>query len=95
MSEIKVNFGSLEAGQAGILKAHASLVASLDDLESNLQPMLQTWDGEAREAYFQCKQQWDAAAAQMATTLQQIGQAVGTAQANYQGAENAAKNTWA
>lgn len=94
MSEIKVNFGSLEAGQAGIASTHGKLVTTLDELESNLQPMLQTWDGQAREAYFQCKQEWDNAAAQMATTLQQIGSAVGTANENYNQAERTATNTW-
>jgi 6 kDa early secretory antigenic target len=94
MSEIKVNFGSLGAGAAGIGSTHAKLVSTLDDLEANLQPMLQTWDGQAREAYYQCKKEWDAAAAQMATTLQQIGQAVSTANENYQAAEKAATNNW-
>lgn len=94
MSEIKVNFGSLEAGQAGIKNTHGQLVTTLDELESNLQPMLQTWDGQAREAYYQCKQEWDNAAAQMAQTLEQIGTAVGTAQQNYRQAETTATNTW-
>jgi len=94
MSEIRVNFGALEAGRAGIMATHAALVASLDDLEANLQPMLQSWEGEAREAYFQCKQQWDSAAAQMSATLSQIGTAVGTANENYGAAEKAATNTW-
>ncbi|KQY56339.1 MULTISPECIES: WXG100 family type VII secretion target [unclassified Nocardioides] len=94
MSEIKVNFGSLEAGKAGIQKTHGQLVSTLDDLEANLQPMLQTWDGAAREAYYQCKQEWDNAAAQMATTLGQIGTLVGSAQENYQQAEGTATNMW-
>lgn len=42
MSEIKVNFGSLEAGQAGIKNTHGQLVSTLDEFEANLQPMLQT-----------------------------------------------------
>lgn len=94
MSEIRVNFGSLEAGRAGIMKSHGELVSTLDDLEANLQPMLQTWDGEAREAYFRCKQEWDTAAAAMAQTLSQIGSAVGTANENYGAAERAATQTW-
>lgn len=94
MSEIKVNFGSLEAGRAGIAKTHGQLVSTLDDLEANLQSMLQTWDGQAREAYYQCKSEWDSAAAAMAQTLNQIGTAVGNANENYGAAEKAATNTW-
>jgi len=94
MSEIRVNFGSLEGGQAGIMSTHGQLVGTLDDLEANLQPMLSTWDGEAREAYYRCKQEWDSAAEQMSTTLQQIGQLVGNAHQNYTSAEKAATNTW-
>jgi len=94
MSEIKVNFGALEAGQAGIAKTHGELVATLDELEANLQPMLATWDGDAREAYYQCKKEWDSAAEQMNTTLGQIGQLVGTANQNYRQAETTATNNW-
>jgi early secretory antigenic target protein ESAT-6 len=95
MSEIRVNFGSLEGGQAGIMATHGTLVSTLDDLEANLQPMLSTWDGEAREAYFRCKQEWDSAAEAMSQTLQQIGQLVGNAHQNYTAAERSATNNWA
>lgn len=94
MSEIKVNFGSLEAGQAGIMKTHGNLKATLEQLEADLQPMLQTWDGTAREAYYQCKKEWDSAAEQMAQTLAQIGTTVGNAHSNYTQAEQTATNTW-
>lgn len=94
MGEINVNFGSLETGAAGIMTTHGRLVTTLDELEANLQPMLQSWTGEAREAYYACKQQWDSAAEAMSTTLQQIGSLVGTAQTNYQQAENSARGNW-
>lgn len=94
MSEIRVNFGALSEGQAGILATHKQMEESLSTLESQLQAMLQTWDGEAREAYYASKQQWDSAAQKMAVTLQQIGNLVGTANENYGAAERAARNTW-
>jgi WXG100 family type VII secretion target len=57
--------------------------------------MIQTWTGQAQEAYLQCKTEWDQAAANLATVLNSIGQAVGTAHDNYRAAENTAKGNWA
>lgn len=94
MGEIRVNFGALGEGQSSIMATHSQLVTTLDDLEANLQPMLETWDGAARDAYFQCKTQWDSAAAEMAQTLSQIAGAVGTANENYNAAETANTNAW-
>ena len=91
---IKVSFGALEAARAGIKTNHANLVGTLSDLRSNLDAMVSTWDGDAQTAYTACRQNWEAAAEAMAVLLERIGTAVGTANENYQGAENAVRNTW-
>ncbi|GAB2463485.1 WXG100 family type VII secretion target [Jatrophihabitans fulvus] len=94
MSEIKVNFGALEAGEQGIRANYAKLTATLDQLESGLNPMIQSWSGSAQESYLQCKKQWDDAALALSQVLNNIGQAVGQANQNYQAAEHAAKSNW-
>lgn len=94
MGEISIKFESLAAGEQGIRNNYAKLTATLDELESGLQPMLATWSGQAQESYLQCKKQWDEAAAALSQVLNNIGQAVGQANQNYQAAENAAKANW-
>jgi len=95
MSEMRVDFGALSGGAAGIASTYRSLQGTLDNLESQLAPMVSTWTGDAREAYFMQKKKWDDASAAMATLLQQMGQAVDQAHGNYQAAENSNKNLWA
>jgi 6 kDa early secretory antigenic target len=94
MGEINVRFDSLLQGQAGIAQTYSRLTSTLEELEQRLNPMIQTWTGQAQESYLQCKKQWDEAAANLATVLNTIGQAVGTAHENYRAAENAARSNW-
>ena len=95
MSEIKVQFESLASGEQGIRNNYAKLTATLDQLESDLQPMINSWSGQAQESYMACKKQWDEAAQALSQVLNNIGQAVGQANQNYQSAENAARGNWA
>jgi WXG100 family type VII secretion target len=94
MGEIHVDFGSLQAGEAGIRNNYAKLTGTLDQLESGLQPMISSWSGAAQESYLQCKKQWDDASGALAQILSNIGSAVGQAHENYVAAENAARNNW-
>lgn len=94
MSEIHVQFESLASGQEGINRGYTTLVQTLEQLESDLAPMISSWSGAAQENYLQCKKQWDDASQALAQVLQQIGQAVGTAHDNYSAAEQAAQANW-
>jgi early secretory antigenic target protein ESAT-6 len=94
MNEIGVNFEALQTGQAGIQKTYTSLQATLDQLETDLKPMIETWTGAAQEAYLTNKQQWDQGAASLAQVLQNVGRAVGDAHENYQTTHNATKQIW-
>jgi 6 kDa early secretory antigenic target len=95
MGEIHVQFESLQSGEQGIRNNYAKLTATLEQLESDLQPMISTWTGSAQESYLACKKQWDDAAMALSQVLSSIGQAVGQAHENYTAAENAARNNWA
>ena len=95
MGDIQVNFGALLQGQAGIAQTYSRLTSTLEQLESDLNPMISTWTGSAQESYMQCKKQWDEAAANLASVLNSIGRAVGDAHENYRAAENAAQQNWA
>jgi WXG100 family type VII secretion target len=94
MGEIHVQFESLASGQEGINRSYQQLTGTLEQLESDLAPMIQSWNGAAQESYLQCKKQWDDAAQGLAQVLNTIGQAVGSAHDNYQSAERAAQSNW-
>ena len=92
--EVHVKFESLAAGASGILSTHKALEGTLQNLEAELGPMVNSWTGDARDAYFQQKRKWEEASAAMAVILQQMGQAVEQAHSNYTSAESANKNIW-
>jgi|SRR5882757_7657241 len=94
MSEIHVNFNSLLQGQAGITQTYGKLTGTLEQLETDLGPMIRTWSGSAQEAYIACKTAWDKAATDLATVLNSIGSSVGDAHDNYRAAETSALGNW-
>ena len=97
MGEIHVQFESLQAGQQGIQNNYAKLTATLEQLESDLQPMIGSWSGAAQESYLACKKQWDDAAVALSQVLRSVGEAVGEAHENCTAAESGgqAKRAWA
>jgi len=92
MDDINVNFDALGQGASSIQTTFQALQATLEDLEQQLQPMLGSWSGAAREAYAVQKQNWEQAATGMASVLQRMGLAVGDAQENYTLTENTNRN---
>ena len=90
-----VQFGAMATGEADFASVYQSLQSTLSTLESQLQASLNTWTGSAQQAYYAAKAKWDTAAADMATVVSQLGQVVGVANANYQGAERVNTSMWA
>lgn len=95
MVDMRVTFGEMDSGSQSIQAAARNVQQQLDDLAKFLQPLVAAWTGEAAQGYQAQKAKWDAAAADLFLILNQIGTAVGTANANYQAAENANRSTWA
>jgi 6 kDa early secretory antigenic target len=87
-------FGSLEQGQADFTQTYTTLQSEVNGLDTQLRSSLSAWDGQAQQAYYTAKAQWDAAMASMAQVLSQLGAVVGTANSNYQGAEAANSALW-
>jgi 6 kDa early secretory antigenic target len=71
-----VNFASLQEASGNIAKAVGTLQSRLDQIESDAAPLIDTWDGEAKEAYAQRQATWRAAAADLTSILQNIKTAV-------------------
>lgn len=95
MSEIKVVFGELENARNSIQTTWTNISREMEDLKRYLQPMVQTWTGEAASAYQAHQAQWDRAALDLNQVLNQIGVALGTSNENYQVGEAANKARWA
>jgi WXG100 family type VII secretion target len=88
------NFDALRTGADNFAIAQGTLRRELDELEASLQAKLAHWEGATQAAYWDCKKKWDAAAADMARIIQQLGLAVGTAHDNYAAAEKFGVSVW-
>jgi len=88
-------FGTLEQGQADFQQTYNSLVNEIQMLESQLRSSLSQWAGSAQQAYYQQQMQWNAAMAHMEQVLAQFAVVVGTANQNYQQAEQVNTSLWA
>jgi 6 kDa early secretory antigenic target len=89
-----VQFGAMQTGEADFASTYQALQSTLTTLESQLQSSLSQWTGEAQTAYYAAKKKWDAAAADMATVVSQLGQVVGVANENYMRAEQVNSSMW-
>ncbi len=87
-------FGTLEQGEADFQRTYSSLQSEVSSLESQLRSSLSRWDGSAQQAYYQAQAQWNAAMANMAQVLSQLGAAIGTANSNYMNAESRNTALW-
>ena len=56
-------FGGLQQGQADFASIYGQLTSTVQDLDSRLRGNLAEWDGQAQQAYYAAKAQWDAAMA--------------------------------
>ncbi len=89
-----VSFGAMATGEADFASVYQSLQSTLSGLESELQSSLAQWSGAAQQAYWAAKAKWDAAAADMATVVSQLGQVVGVANENYTNTERVNQAMW-
>ncbi|MBU2667686.1 WXG100 family type VII secretion target [Actinoplanes bogorensis] len=71
-----VNFGALQQAGVDIQKAVSSLQSQLDQLERDSQRLVNSWDGEAQQAYYARQEIWRKSAADLTNILQNIKGAV-------------------
>lgn len=91
----KAMFGQLEQSQADFAGIYSQLTERVQTLDSQLRSHLAEWDGQAQQAYYSAKAQWDAAMADMGNVLNQLGAVIGVANENYTHAEAANSALWA
>jgi 6 kDa early secretory antigenic target len=84
---LSVNFVRLLETSSHIQKAIASLESQLDQLEQAAAPLVQTWSGEAQQAYQERQATWRQASAELARMLHGIKRGLDESMADYQGTE--------
>ncbi|MBV8542192.1 MAG: WXG100 family type VII secretion target [Pseudonocardiales bacterium] len=91
---ILVTFGELESARSSIQATWTSISQEMEDLKRYLQPMVETWTGDASSAYQAHQAKWDRSARDLNQVLNQIGVALGTSNENYQAGEAANRARW-
>jgi WXG100 family type VII secretion target len=84
---ISLNFGALQAAESQLSGNLSTLRARLEQLEAELQPLVQSWTGEAQAAYLIQKRQWEQAADDLALMLGGIVTGLGNTNSDYTGAQ--------
>jgi early secretory antigenic target protein ESAT-6 len=87
-------FGSLQAGEADYASIYSQLQSTISTLDGQLRSGLNMWDGQAQQAYYVAKAQWDAAMANMAAVLNNLRAVIGEANVNYSSTEAANAALW-
>lgn len=78
-----VKFAALQQAGADIQKALSTLESQLDQLERYANPLVATWDGEAKEAYAIRQERWRAASQDLQNILRSIKTAVNDSATDY------------
>jgi WXG100 family type VII secretion target len=84
---VLANFSALSDGESSFMAAYTGLTSTINDLDGQLRVNLGDWVGSAQQAYLEAKTIWDKAIADMGLTIQGLSQVLGTANFNYQQAE--------
>ncbi|GGM60630.1 hypothetical protein GCM10011608_52150 [Micromonospora sonchi] len=87
--EIRYNFAGLNGAADACSSSVRNLTSELDGLKSGIAPLLATWDGDAREAYFQRQNEWESAANDLRDLLSRIEKALRESAAKMQAREAA------
>jgi WXG100 family type VII secretion target len=91
---MSINFAALQQASDDLAAHHKAIQAHLEALEAELESRLAHWDGAAKEAYYQVKQQWRGAAAHMHGVLIQAQTHLSNANDTYQAVEAGNVGIW-
>ncbi|ROT33955.1 WXG100 family type VII secretion target [Micromonospora sp. HM5-17] len=86
-----VQFPALQQASADIQKALNTLDSQLDQLERDAAPLVQTWEGEAQQAYAVRQARWRQSQQELSNMLRAIKQALDESAQDYLSTEK--KNT--
>lgn len=94
MSAIRYQFGDIEAASGDISSTSARINSELEDLKRQLQPMIETWEGDSSVAYQAAQAQWDSAALELNTILATISTTLAEGNANMSDINRRAAASW-
>jgi ESAT-6 family protein len=92
--EIAVNYTQLAAAEADLSASVQAIRAALDTLNSDLQPLFASWQGDGGEAYTIQQKNWETASADLNLTLGKVQVEVGNANALYQLTDSRIASAW-
>ena len=85
---------AMQTGQDDIKASEARLNGIYNDLNQQLAPMREFWQGQANEGYDAVQARWNDAMQSMLDTLGRIERALGQAIEIHSSTESAITNTW-
>lgn len=88
---LRVNFSALGEAGVDIQSAVNELDTKLGDLKAQAEPLVQTWEGKAQQAYYQRQTKWDTAATDLKNILRDIKIAVDQSAQDYATTESNAE----
>lgn len=91
---ILVTFAALQEGAANVGKTANSFDQQLNDVQSLVANVAQSWTGSAAEGYNQTMAQWKSAQTDLNATLTKIGKALQAAEEAYSQTESANRSLW-
>lgn len=86
---VKVDFGAVETAVADVRAGAELMEQRMQQLQSDIAPMLSTWDGGAREAYAGAQTQWQSGWSELQLALAALGLATQDVNENYRSTEQA------
>ncbi|TFH52411.1 WXG100 family type VII secretion target [Actinomyces viscosus] len=95
MSDMLVNYGSLEQLASAMSQGSAQSQADLDAMDAELRPTQSGWSGEAQQQYTISMNECRAAIADQQQLIQQLGSHVTTSSENYNTTDHQAASTFA
>ena len=84
---LRVNHAALDTAAQNMHATVQKMDQTLNDLESDLQPLVSTWSGDQQEAYRVSKAAWDWAMQEMKDLLDESHRTVYTSNADYMAAD--------
>lgn len=86
--QITVGFGALQTAAGDLSRGTATANQRLDQLQSDIAPMVSTWEGGAQQAYLRVQQKWDTAQQDLTRALGDLQKAVAQSTDQYQAGES-------
>jgi 6 kDa early secretory antigenic target len=91
---IKVSFGALDTAVSDLNAGVQQMGQRMQQLRSDVAPMLATWDGAAQQSYAAAQQQWDSGWTDLQAALGQLQQATAQSTDDYKATEQAAARSF-